>query len=91
MSKSKVITVLIVFYNGKGVVHKEFVLQRHTVNAANYVVVLEIKKKGYPNVKGDHRYQAVAPRQWLQPYPFVHPGYPSKHNLATLPQPPLQS
>jgi hypothetical protein len=39
--KSKVKTMLIVFFNAKGVVHKEFVPQGQTVNTTYYVEVLD--------------------------------------------------
>ena len=45
MSKSKMKSMLIVFLDSKGVVHKEFIPPGQTVNAAFYVKVLKQLKK----------------------------------------------
>ncbi|XP_023701373.1 uncharacterized protein LOC111861214 [Cryptotermes secundus] len=45
MSKSKMKTMLIVFFEAKGVVHKEFLPQGQTVKAPYYVDVLERLRK----------------------------------------------
>ena len=45
MSKSKIKTMLICFFNSQGVVHKEFVPQGQTVNTQYYPEVLELKKR----------------------------------------------
>ena len=42
-SKSKAKAMLIVFFDAKGVVHHEFVPERHTVNGAFYLEVLSSK------------------------------------------------
>ena len=46
MSKSKIKTMLVCFFNSQGVVHKEFVPQGQTVNKQYYREVLERLKKG---------------------------------------------
>lgn len=53
MSKSKVKTMLIVFFDAKGVVHKEFLPQGQTVNAPYYVDVLERLRKRVIRVRKD--------------------------------------
>ena len=54
--------MLIVFFDAKGVVHKEFVPQVQTVNAAYYVDVLERLSKRFIRVRKKHRrYLGAAP------------------------------
>lgn len=90
MSKSKVKTMLIVFFDSKGVVHKEFVPQGQTVNAAYYVDVLERLRKRVVRTRKDisatwqlHHdnapcHNALRVREFL-----------AKHQVPTLPHPPL--
>ena len=47
--------MLIVFFDAKGVVHKEFVPQGQTVNAAYYVDVQERLRKRVIRVRKKHR------------------------------------
>jgi hypothetical protein len=92
MSKSRVKTMLIVFFDAKGVVHKEFVPQGQTVNAAYYMDVLERLRKRVIRVRKNIAATFVlhldnAPSHTsLRVREFL-----AKHNVATLPQPPLQS
>lgn len=89
MSKSRVKTMLIVFFDAKGVVHKEFVPQGQTVNAAYYVDVLERLRKRVIRVRKNIAATWVlhldnAPSHTsLRVREFL-----AKHNVATLPQPP---
>jgi len=47
MSKSRIKTMLIVFFDARGIVHFEFVPQGETVNSAFYLEVLKrLKGKG---------------------------------------------
>jgi hypothetical protein len=41
MTKSQMKTVLITFFNIKGIVHFDLILQNHTVNKTYYVEILE--------------------------------------------------
>jgi len=60
----KVKTMLIVFFNAKGIVHKEFVPQGQTiVSTYLYGRARQIKKKSYPLSKRDRRYLATASQQ----------------------------
>lgn len=89
MSKSKVKTMLIVFFDSKGVVHKEFVPQGQTVNAAYYVDVLERLRKRVVRTRKDisatwqlHHdnapcHNALRVREFL-----------AKHQVPTVPHPP---
>lgn len=51
MSKSRIKSMLIVFFDSKGVVHKEFLQSGQTVNAAFYVEVLKRLKKRVARVR----------------------------------------
>lgn len=81
--------MLTVFFDARGVVHKEFVPQGQTVNAAYYVDVLESLRKRVIRVRKD-----IA-ATWV----LHHDNAPShtslrvreflaKYNVATFPQPP---
>lgn len=89
MSKSKVKSMLIAFFDSKGVVHKEFVPPGQTVNAAFYVEVLTRLKKRVARIRPE-----IA-NTWV----LHHDNAPShasllvreflaKQTVATLPQPP---
>ena len=89
MSKSKVKTMLIVFFDAKGIVHKEFVPQGQTVNAAYYVDVLEKLRRRVVRTR----------KEIAATWRLHHDNAPShtallvreflaKHKVATLSQPP---
>ena len=89
MSKSKMKSIVIVFFYSKGVVHKEFVPPGQTVNAAFYVEVLKRLKKRVARVRPE-----IA-NTWV----LHHDNGPShasmlvreflaKQTVAMLPQPP---
>lgn len=88
MSKSKVKTMLIVFFDAKVVVHKEFVPQGQTVNATYYVDVLDRLRKRVVRTRKEiaatwqlhHDNAPSQTAQWVQ-------EFLAKHSLATLPQP----
>jgi hypothetical protein len=52
MSKSRVKTMLIIFFDAKGVVRRVFVPQGQTINAAYYVDVLERLRKKHRRYLG---------------------------------------
>lgn len=89
MSKSKVKSMLIVFFDAKGVVHKEFVPAGQTVNGTFYAKVLERLRIRVRRVR----------RKIADTWMLHHDNVPShtslivrevlaKHNVTTLPQPP---
>lgn len=89
MSKSKVKSMLIVFFDAQGVVHKEFVPTGQTVNGKFYAEVLERLRIRVRRVR----------REIADTWMLHHDNAPShtslivretlaKHNVATLPQPP---
>lgn len=89
MSKSKQKSMLICFFDGNGVIHKEFVPPGQTVNAKFYVKVLERLRKRIVRVR-----PAIA-NSWI----LHHDNAPchtalrvgqflASHNVAMLPQPP---
>ena len=89
MSKSKMKSMLIVFFYSKGVVHKEFVPPGQTVNTAFYVEVLKWLKKRVACVRPE------ITNTWV----LHHDNAPShasllvreflaKQTVAMLPQPP---
>lgn len=88
MSKSKVKTMFIVFFDAKVVVHKEFVPQGQTVNATYYVDVLDRLRKRVVRTRKEiaatwQLHHDNAPSQtarWVR-------EFLAKHSLATLPQP----
>jgi len=53
MSRSRVKTMIIVFFNSHGIVHKEFVPPGQTVNHAFYIDVLERLRKWVQRVQTD--------------------------------------
>ena len=56
LQKSKVKTLLIVFYNNKGIIHKEFVPVRQTIYASFYQAVLNRLLQWIPRVRSEfHR------------------------------------
>lgn len=89
MSKSKIKSMLIVFFDCRGVVHKEFVPTRQTVNAKFYVQVLDRLRKRVARVRPEIKHA------WI-----LHHDNASSHtaltvreflatkNIPTLPQPP---
>jgi len=89
MRKSKVKTMLIVFFDAKGVVHKEFVPQEQTINATYYVEVLDRLRKRVVRC----RKEIVATWQLHHDNTLSHTAlrvreFLAKHSIATLPQPP---
>lgn len=89
MSKSKVKTMLIVFFDIKGIVHHEFVPPGQTVNAKFYVEVLKRLKRRVNRVRQDiaadwklHHDNAPAHTA------FLVNSYLTKAGIPTLPQPP---
>ena len=79
-----------VFFHAKGVVHKEFVPQGQTINAAYYVDVLERLRKRVIRVRKNiaatwvlHLDNVPSHTSSLRVREFL-----AKHNVATLPQPP---
>lgn len=73
MSKLKVKTLLIICFNAKDVIHKEFVPQGHTVNSAYYDDMLERLKKGRLSDKGDRHNLGGSPRQRSKLHRSAHP------------------
>ena len=67
MSKSKMKSKLIVFFDSKGVVNKEFVPLRQTINAAFYVEVLKRLKKSRACPTGDRQHLGSSPRHCAEP------------------------
>ncbi|GFW74558.1 mariner Mos1 transposase [Trichonephila clavipes] len=53
ISKSRIKTMIIVFFDIRGIVHCEFVLQGQTVNSAFYLEVLRRLKRRIARVKAD--------------------------------------
>ncbi len=51
--KSKIKTMLILFFGNRGVVHQEFVPDRHTVNASFYHDVLDRRSKRIARIRPD--------------------------------------
>lgn len=89
MSKSKVKTMLIVFFDAKGLVHKEFVPQGQTVNSTYYVQVLDRLRKRVVRT----RKEIAATWQLHHDNAPCHTAlrvqeFLAKHSLVTLPQPP---
>jgi len=89
MSKSQVKTMLIVFFDSKGIVHKEFVPIGTTVNAAYYKEVLDRLRKRIarcrPHIVGKwtlHHDNAPAHNA------FICTSYLAKHGTSVLPHPP---
>lgn len=89
MSKSKVKTMLIVFFDCRGIVHKEFVPPRTTVNAAFYKEVLVRLRNRVarcrPQLVGEwalHHDNAPAHTA------FLCTSYLAKKGIAVLPHPP---
>jgi transposase len=89
MSRSRVKTMIVVFFDSRGIVHKEFVPPGQTVNQAFYKDVLERLRKRVQRVRRDiaddwvlHHdnapaHTALSIREFL-----------AKKNIPTLPQPP---
>ncbi|PNF36801.1 hypothetical protein B7P43_G09634 [Cryptotermes secundus] len=89
MRKSKVKTMLIVVFDVKGVVHKEFLPQGQTVNAPYYVNVLQGLRKRVIRVRKDitanwRLHHDNAPRHTS----LLVREFLAKHHVVTLPQPP---
>lgn len=89
MSKSKIKTMLIVFFSSKEIVHKEFVPAETTVNAIFYKTVLERLVKRVARARPDivdrwrlHHDNAPAHTALLMK------DFLAKKNVATLPHPP---
>nr|XP_012143528.1 PREDICTED: putative uncharacterized protein FLJ37770 [Megachile rotundata] len=89
MSKSRIKSMLIVFFDAKGVIHKEFVPAGQTVNGQFYAEVLERLRLKVRRVR----------REIANSWMLHHDNAPShtslivrqiltKHNITTLPQPP---
>uniref|UniRef100_V5GSS2 Mariner Mos1 transposase n=1 Tax=Anoplophora glabripennis TaxID=217634 RepID=V5GSS2_ANOGL len=89
MSKSKIKTMLIVFFDIRGLVHHEFVPRGTTVNAKLYVEVLKRLKRRVQRVRLDiandwklHHDNAPAHSS------FLFTNYLAKAGVPTIPQPP---
>jgi len=96
MSRSKVQTMIIVFSDSRGIVHKEFVPPGQTVNHAFYKYVLERLRKGVQRVRADivddwvlHHdnapaHTALSIREFLAKKNIpVLPNYPYSPDLAS--------
>jgi hypothetical protein len=88
--KSKVKSMLIIFFDFKGIVHEEFVLAGQTVNSAYYCDVL---RRMHENVR------RLRPELWQQKNWLLHHNTPShtslftrelltKNNMTVIPHPP---
>jgi len=89
MSRSTVKTMIIVFFDSRGIVHKEFVPPGQTVNHTFYKDVLERLRKWVQRVRTDiaddwvlHHDNAPA-HTWLSVREFL-----AKKNIPVLPHPP---
>lgn len=89
MSKSRVKTMLIVFFDKRGLIHKEFVPQGKTVNAEFYKEVLQRLHKAVKRKRQDlaHRWRLHhdnAPAHTA----FLVTSYLTRIGVEVLPQPP---
>jgi len=89
MSKFKVKTMLIVFFDIKDIVHHEFVPPGQIVNAKSYVEVLKRLKRRVNRVRQD----IAADWKWHHDNAPTHTAflvnsYLTKAGIPTLPQPP---
>lgn len=89
MTKSKVKSMLICFFDSQGVIHREFVPHGQTVNAVFYLQVLERLRKRIVRVR------PVIANSWRLHHDnapshtaFRVVAYLAQHNIATVPQPP---
>ena len=89
MSKSRVKSMLIIFFDSKGIVHKEFVPPGQTVNQTFYLQVLECLRNRAVRVCRE-----IANVWFLQHNnapshtSFAVREFLAQHNITTLPHPP---
>ena len=90
MSKSKIKSLLIAFYDSKGLVHHEFVPQGQTVNAKFYLEVLERLRKRVVRIRPE-----LARNGWILHHDNApaHSSLAVRHylnekNITVLPHPP---
>lgn len=89
MSKSRIKTMLIVFFDVRGIVHFEFVPQGETVNSAFYLEVLKRLKRRVARVRADIKdaiklHHDNAPSHTA----FIVANYLVRSNTPVVPQPP---
>jgi hypothetical protein len=72
--KGKVKSMLNIFYDIKGIVHKQFVLAGQTVNSAYYCDVLWRLRESVRRLR---------PELWLQNYWLLHHNAPSHNSFFT--------
>lgn len=89
MSKSRIKTMLIVFFDARGIVHFEFVPQGQTVNSAFYLEVLKRLKRRVARVRADIKdtvklHHDNAPSHTS----FIVTNFLVRRNIPWVPQPP---
>ncbi|UYV64611.1 hypothetical protein LAZ67_3001306, partial [Cordylochernes scorpioides] len=89
MSKSRIKTMIIVFFDIRGIVHCEFVPQGQTVNSAFYLEVLRRLKRRIPRVRTDikdtvklHHDNATSHTA------FIITNFLARRNTSVIPHPP---
>jgi len=89
MNKSRVKSMLIIFFDAKGIVHKEFVAPGQTVNQTFYVLVLELLRNRVVCVRREivntwFLHHDIVPSRTS----FAVREFLAQHIITTLPHPP---
>ena len=91
MTKSKIKSLLVTFFDFKGIVHQEFIPEGRTVNQEVYIVILRNLREAIRQKRPEKR----AGKNWILPHDNARPHtaisvlqYIAKNSTVLLPQPP---
>ncbi|UYV71456.1 hypothetical protein LAZ67_8003305 [Cordylochernes scorpioides] len=89
MSKSRIKTMIIVFFDIRGIVHCEFVPQGQTVNSAFYLEVLRRLKRRIPRVRTDIKDTVKLHHDNATSHiAFIITNFLARSNTPVIPHPP---